>query len=93
MDMPGSTRPAFPLAAEVALKYPNVTLEICGSRRPPSRRLAGPRGRCGPDGIRLRRTLPRSPRRAGRVQLAPISAADRDQLLSGTMTRLLEGRR
>ncbi|WP_329476361.1 amidohydrolase family protein [Kribbella sp. NBC_01510] len=83
----------FPAAAEVASQYPNVTLEVCGSRMT-ARHLAWLVGKVGADRmvfgsdalfLDLRVGL-------GRVQLAPISQPDRDQLLFGTMTRLLEGR-
>lgn len=83
----------FPAAAEVASQHPNVTLELCGSRTT-ARHVAWLVDTVGADRmvfgsdalfLDLRVGL-------GRVQLAPISAADRDQLLFGTMTRLLEGR-
>lgn len=84
----------FPAAAEVAAHHPNVTLELCGSRMT-ARHIAWLVGQVGADRmvfgsdalfLDLRVGL-------GRVQLAPISPADRDQLLFGTMTRLLEGTR
>jgi predicted TIM-barrel fold metal-dependent hydrolase len=84
----------FPAAAEVASKHPNVTLEICGSRMT-ARHIAwlvdavgADRMAFGSDALFLDLRVG-----LGRVQLAPISAADRDQLLSGTMTRLLKGGR
>lgn len=84
----------FPAAAEVTAHHPNVTLELCGSRMT-ARHIAWLVGQVGADRmvfgsdalfLDLRVGL-------GRVQLAPISPADRDQLLFGTMTRLLEGTR
>jgi predicted TIM-barrel fold metal-dependent hydrolase len=83
----------FPAAAEVAVQHPNVTLELCGSRMT-ARQLAwlvetvgADRMVFGSDALFLDLRVG-----LGRVQLAPISAADRDQLLFGTMTRLLEAR-
>jgi predicted TIM-barrel fold metal-dependent hydrolase len=83
----------FPAAAEVAVQHPNVTLELCGSRTT-ARHLAwlvetvgADRMVFGSDALFLDLRVG-----LGRVQLAPISAADRDQLLFGTMTRLLEAR-
>lgn len=84
----------FPAAAEVALQHPNVTLELCGSRMT-ARDIAwlvdtvgADRMAFGSDALFLDLRVG-----LGRVRLAPISAADRDQLLSGTMTRLLKGSR
>lgn len=84
----------FPAAAEVTLAHANVTLEICGSRMT-ARHLARLVATVGADRmvfgsdalfLDLRVGL-------GRVMLAPLEPADRDQLLFGTMTRLLEGSR
>ena len=84
----------FPAAADVALRHPNVTLEICGSRMT-ARHLAWLVGEVGADRMAFGSDALFLDLRVGlgRVQLAPIEQADRDQLLSGTMTRLLEGRR
>ncbi|MFI6829785.1 amidohydrolase family protein [Kribbella sp. NPDC050241] len=82
----------FPAAAEVASTYPNVTLELCGSRTT-ARHVAwlvdavgADRMVFGSDALFLDLRVG-----VGRVQLAPIDQADRDLLLFGTMTRLLEG--
>ncbi len=81
----------LPAAAEVATQNPNVTLEICSSRLT-ARHVAWLVAAVGADRmvfgsdalfLDLRVGL-------GRVMLAPIEPADRDQLLFGTMTRLLE---
>ncbi|MEU5879895.1 amidohydrolase family protein [Spirillospora sp. NPDC047279] len=84
----------FAAAADVAERCPNVVLEICGSRMT-ARHLARLVAVAGADRmvfgsdalfLDLRVGL-------GRVVLAPLDPADRDLLLFGTMTRLLEGTR
>jgi predicted TIM-barrel fold metal-dependent hydrolase len=84
----------FAAAADVAERRPNVVLEICGSRMT-ARHLARLVSAVGADRmvfgsdalfLDLRVGL-------GRVVLAPLDPADRDLLLFGTMTRLLEGAR
>lgn len=84
----------LPAAAEVAMQHQNVTLEICSSRLT-ARHVAWLVSAVGADRmvfgsdalfLDLRVGL-------GRVLLAPIAPADRDQLLFGTMTKLLEGSR
>jgi predicted TIM-barrel fold metal-dependent hydrolase len=80
----------FPAAAEVAIDNENVTLEICGSRMT-SRHLAwlvdtvgADRMVFGSDALFLDLRLG-----LGKVVLAPLAPADRDALLFGTITRLL----
>ncbi|GAA4318328.1 amidohydrolase family protein [Actinomadura luteofluorescens] len=84
----------FAAAADVAKRCPNVVLEICGSRMT-ARHLARLVAAAGADRmvfgsdalfLDLRVGL-------GRVVLARLDPADRDLLLFGTMTRLLEGAR
>ncbi|GAA1598261.1 hypothetical protein GCM10009804_63430 [Kribbella hippodromi] len=81
----------FPAAAEVTNQHPNVTLELCGSRttaRHVARLVAevgAHRMAFGSDALFLDLRVG-----LGRVQLAPITQPDRDQLLAGTMTRLLK---
>ncbi|MGP4027087.1 amidohydrolase family protein [Actinomadura sp. 3N407] len=82
----------FAAAARAAQRCPNLTLEICGSRmtaRHLARLVAGvgaDRMVFGSDTLFLDLRVG-----LGRVVLAPLARADRDLLLFGTMTRLLEG--
>jgi predicted TIM-barrel fold metal-dependent hydrolase len=92
MGHAGLTPPGFVAAAEVAAQYSNVTLEICGSRMT-DRDLAwlvatvgATQLVFGSDALFLDLRVG-----LGRVMLAPLAPADRDLLLFGTMTRLLEG--
>ncbi len=83
---------AFPVAADVAEQHPNVVLETCGSRMTARHlvrlveRLGAHRLAFGSDALFLDLRVG-----LGRVALAPLSPADKEQLLVGTMTQLLEG--
>jgi uncharacterized protein len=94
MGHAGLLPPAFPVAADVAEQHPNVVLELCGSRltaRQLARfvaRLGAQRLAFGSDALFLDLRVG-----LGRVVLAPLSAADKEQILVGTMSQLLEGMR
>ncbi|WP_019632110.1 amidohydrolase family protein [Actinomadura atramentaria] len=81
----------YAAAAGVAAAHPGVTLEICGSRMT-ARHLARLVAAVGADRIVFGSDAVFLDLRVGlgRVVLAPLDPADRDQVLFGTMTRLLE---
>ncbi|MFF5262031.1 amidohydrolase family protein [Actinomadura viridis] len=81
----------YAAAARVAGRHPNVTLEICGSRMT-ARHVAGLVAAVGADRVVFGSDALFLDLRVGlgRVVLAPLEPAERDMLLFGTMTRLLE---